>query len=652
MAVQTLNFERCWGVLQGGGCRAVALAGAYEAAFNAGVRFTRVAGTSAGSIVATLIGAGATAEFVSGKIKELDFNAFLQPATGQRPRAGLKAWVAKSMMGIVLPKDKAAYLSTVEELLNLSGLYSSARIESWMDDMLAELLPEAKRPIRFGDLLYPTYVVATNLLSAAPTVWSKENSPDARVGFAVRASCSIPGFFQPVAEGDNRYVDGGVVSNLPGFVFLGGDKEASETNELILAIGLKGNYKAPGEWSAEELLQRVINASIDGAIDIQKRLLSKQLYVVEVPTGDVLATDFRRMAQNREKLVPELLRNGIAAMEEFVRDEPNRVSVRQPLARVCTDEDQAFCAVIERSRLPVEQVIVAHKNTAWAWKIVPTLLRWSHSGAAIRVYVEAQNGGTPQETARRLLLRGLGAEVIVKDCPLPFTGFLLDVEDPRRASAVVQLEPSAASAGFATVYAGGASHFSAIHALVRILEGPAMFQGSMQQCTLTNLPNTQVLKARLQTGVHQYSDPDVTFHVEDISVESLMLLYYRVREFKCVQASLLIDTYEKRGIQLFSPAGVDMGNGNSSIVTPPVIEDSGRQRVVITGCARLFTCFQKRRDWTVKCLIVRGVKEQLPGRPVKIQNVEVVRRKTPPEERIQDFDYTHFRDIEGAVHPV
>ncbi|HBX1505276.1 TPA: hypothetical protein MHN48_26815, partial [Klebsiella pneumoniae] len=55
--METIYFSYCWGVFDGGGVRGAAHAGAYYAARNAGISFERVAGTSAGSIVAALIAA-------------------------------------------------------------------------------------------------------------------------------------------------------------------------------------------------------------------------------------------------------------------------------------------------------------------------------------------------------------------------------------------------------------------------------------------------------------------------------------------------------------------------------------------------------------------------------------------------------------------
>jgi NTE family protein len=56
-------------------------------------------------------------------------------------------------------------------------------------------------------LKIPFRAVATNLQTGEEIVFATGNT-----GRAVRASCSIPGVFQPVRIGDKAYVDGGVVS--------------------------------------------------------------------------------------------------------------------------------------------------------------------------------------------------------------------------------------------------------------------------------------------------------------------------------------------------------------------------------------------------------------------------------------------------------
>ncbi|CAH0444704.1 hypothetical protein LMG10661_01107 [Ralstonia syzygii subsp. syzygii] len=56
----------------------------------------------------------------------------------------------------------------------------------------------------------PLGIVATDLGSGKPILFRRGNT-----GQAVRASCSIPGVFQPVTISDHQYVDGGLVAPVP-----------------------------------------------------------------------------------------------------------------------------------------------------------------------------------------------------------------------------------------------------------------------------------------------------------------------------------------------------------------------------------------------------------------------------------------------------
>jgi predicted acylesterase/phospholipase RssA len=72
--VKTEYFTNCVAAFEGGGVRGAAYAGAYKAAFDAGIRFSRVAGSSAGSIAAAFIAAGGTPDVISAKLLNRPFN--------------------------------------------------------------------------------------------------------------------------------------------------------------------------------------------------------------------------------------------------------------------------------------------------------------------------------------------------------------------------------------------------------------------------------------------------------------------------------------------------------------------------------------------------------------------------------------------------
>ena len=90
------------------------------------------------------------------------------------------------------------------------------------------------------------HVVATDFGRQRARLWSSEATPDTKVAFAVRASSSIPFFFQAVVEGENRLVDGGILSNLPTFVFA---REQQQSGKRILTFRLQGEPSPAADWS-------------------------------------------------------------------------------------------------------------------------------------------------------------------------------------------------------------------------------------------------------------------------------------------------------------------------------------------------------------------------------------------------------------------
>ena len=74
-------------------------------------------------------------------------------------------------------------------------------------DKLENFINKSVRQTPLERLKIPLRAVATNLQTGEEIIFATGNT-----GRAVRASCSIPGIFQPVRIGDKAYVDGGVVS--------------------------------------------------------------------------------------------------------------------------------------------------------------------------------------------------------------------------------------------------------------------------------------------------------------------------------------------------------------------------------------------------------------------------------------------------------
>src|SRR5438876_8169905 len=82
------------------------------------------------------------------------------------------------------------------------GLASNHRLEN-----LIERVFDSRH---FEDLRIPLAVVATDLSSGEPVVFTQGNLAD-----AIRASCAFPGLFEPVEIGTRCLADGGLVAQVP-----------------------------------------------------------------------------------------------------------------------------------------------------------------------------------------------------------------------------------------------------------------------------------------------------------------------------------------------------------------------------------------------------------------------------------------------------
>ena len=151
----------------GGGARGAAHCGALQAFHEFGIKPDVLAGTSVGSIVATLYSAGYTPKQMIRLFLGLNF-----------------------FKDIVMP--------TVPK----GGLFDSKP--------LVDLIRKNVSCTRLEDLPIPTYLVASDLEHGVPKVFSK-----GEIAPRVVASCSIPVIFRPMSINGIHYVDGGAFLTLP-----------------------------------------------------------------------------------------------------------------------------------------------------------------------------------------------------------------------------------------------------------------------------------------------------------------------------------------------------------------------------------------------------------------------------------------------------
>lgn len=274
------------GVFSGGGIKGFALIGSYQAIEQRGLQFVRVAGTSAGSIIASFIAAGYRSDEIISMMDDMDLGKFLE----RNPS--------------ILPFKFMKWLNIYWRL----GLYKGGKLEEWIAGKLKE-----RGVSTFGDLRHGSLKIVASDLTNGRIIVLPDDLP--RYGLvperfsvarAVLMSCSLPYFFEPVkltsAEGTNIVVDGGVLSNFPIWLF-----KEKKTIQAQPVLGIK---LSPSE---EERPRNNIRNAIEmyGALfetmkdahDARHISSRHEKNIIFLPVESILSTEFNLTEQKKLALI-------------------------------------------------------------------------------------------------------------------------------------------------------------------------------------------------------------------------------------------------------------------------------------------------------------------------------------------------------------
>lgn len=317
---------------------------------------------------------------------------------------------------------------------------------------------------------------------------------------------------------------------------------------------------------------------------------------------------------------------------------------------VLLDEDQFLHAIA--SWPPSSNAItIALGDTVWAWKIFPALLCWRLKRTPVLAYTLPPSGSPTQirqEKTRRELLRNLGVQVKEANS-IAKTGVFRQTDYPEDTFVIICSESGGKYAPFAIQY-DGMMHSHATQSLLAGVTWPERDGADEAVGPQIEAHDAEDVISKLRRGVHQYSSPNVDLEVSVVNTNDLFLMTPFARAFKYRQIRLLFQEYQRVGVAPFQAMSVRLTSKEYSIVTPPVVEIHDIGPVVVEGTTRATFC----RDNHIQgfhCIQVTGVRDPLPGNPVPIDQVSVAGRSLTPAERMENFNYNHFRHIERAVHP-
>ncbi|MDX8335880.1 patatin-like phospholipase family protein [Candidatus Cetobacterium colombiensis] len=186
-------------VLSGGGAKGAAHIGVLKTLEKYQIPVDYIVGTSAGSIIAAMYSVGYTPDEIEKVVTDLKFYDLFKNSSS-RDLEGIvqKTQSNKYPLNISLTKD--FNLSLPMGVLNGEHIYLE----------LKKIFARAEGVKDFKDFPIPFRAMTTNLQTGESV---EINSGD--LALSTLKSMAIPTFLDPIRDGDNYYVDGGVVDNFP-----------------------------------------------------------------------------------------------------------------------------------------------------------------------------------------------------------------------------------------------------------------------------------------------------------------------------------------------------------------------------------------------------------------------------------------------------
>jgi NTE family protein len=318
-----MDVRRADLVLEGGGVKGIGLVGAVATLARAGYSFPRVAGTSAGAVVGAFVAAlqraGESIDRLEDVARTVDYRRLRDRGAVGR----LAGPLARLVDGFSLAFD--------------GGVFEGDYLRTWLRGALADLGVHTFGDLRAEDAGLPTHayalVVTASDVSRRRFVrlpWDYSDygiDPDEQeVADAVRASASIPFFFEPVTmrhraeSGEplvSTLVDGGVLSNFPIALFdrTDGRPPRWPTFGVRLSMRPEGRVQTTevrGPVSLALSLVETMLEACDAAHIDDPCVQSRSVFV---DTSGVSPVDFGITDEQQEQLLAE----GRAATEGFLR---------------------------------------------------------------------------------------------------------------------------------------------------------------------------------------------------------------------------------------------------------------------------------------------------------------------------------------------
>lgn len=324
-------------VFKGGGVKAFAYHGVIEVLEETGIlpQIERVAGTSAGAIIASLLSFRLSAQEILSLLNTLDFTKILTPK-GAGENIGEDNSTDKKAFGI---ERFLGGVDTLRRFFNHYGMRSFVPFHNSIKEIIG-YINNGNENATFFDLKKSgcrgLSIVAANLTAKREIIFSFETTPEVAVADAILFSSSLPIFFEApqfdgkkIGQGD-YYIDGGVLANYPIYIF-DEIKYVESTGHFQHGINwetLGCRLFTPPECPDDDTSINNILGFFENLFDMYARgqeiavegSLVNQLRSIDISNCCISTTDFDiKPDPNNHKYI-QLTQSGRQAAEDFLED--------------------------------------------------------------------------------------------------------------------------------------------------------------------------------------------------------------------------------------------------------------------------------------------------------------------------------------------
>lgn len=254
--------------LAGGGIRGIAHVGVLKALEEKNIKVAAIAGTSAGSIIATLYAMGYSPYYIY-----LLFKRYARDIINIRSKPiinGITNFIRNNKIGI-------------------AGLSDGNEFEKMYDELAR------KKGFRLiGDIKMPLLVSAVDIGESKEYIFtncaSRKNIKDnyiteIGIGRAVRASSSFPAIFRPCEYKNHIFMDGGVLNNLP----------TEELKKVYTGKIISVNFESDPVYNDYDIMNIIMKTLDIMGNKLSINSLKKSDFVLTVPTDGTGLIDVDKM---------------------------------------------------------------------------------------------------------------------------------------------------------------------------------------------------------------------------------------------------------------------------------------------------------------------------------------------------------------------